>query len=101
MYLLICTLNNDLLRNAVNDIVSGDNSVIQATWLTGESGKDTMIRETPAIAGTLKSLLRGKEQDVLLARIEDKSKLDMVLHHMKAINTNDGSMDYFAIPLVS
>lgn len=101
MFLLVCALNNEAAKESVEAIVSSEKEVKMMTWLTGENGKSKITNDRPFIGGSLMSMFRYEEQEVLMAKIIGKENVDRIVARLKKLNANNGELDYYVVPLVA
>lgn len=101
MYLLIYTLRDHIEKGIIEAMISKNDKVSQASWIGAENMKEKEFNDLPSIGGSIKSLFRNKEQDILLARVEEKATLDTLISQINEAQTTSDLKDYLVIPLVS
>jgi hypothetical protein len=94
-------MNKGCAKAMVQEVVENKKQVKSLTWLTGENGKTKVLKETPMIGGSLKSLFNYEEQEVLLAKIDGRKNVDSILNHIKKIGVNDSELDCFVVSLIA
>jgi len=101
MFLLICALDKDVSKESVESIVSNDQEVKLVTWMNGQNGKGKELKDTPFIGGSLMSMFKYEEQEVLMVKIIGKDNVDRIVTNLKHLTTVNGELDYYVVPLVA
>lgn len=99
MFLLICMLEKGISKEKIDSIIACEKNVQIITWLNGENGKVKEVNDNPMIVGTLRSIFKCKEQDVLLAKIEGRKNVDLIIKYISDISRINRNLEYFVIPL--
>lgn len=100
MYLLICTLEKDIVKESVISSIEDNESVESITWLSGEDGKKKLISFNPMVGGSINGLSKYEEQDVMLATIKDKDAIGTVVGSICSSGTSE-DLNYYVVPLIS
>jgi len=101
MFLLICALDKEISKESVEAIVAQDKNVKLMTWMNGQNGKSKALKDTPFIGGSLMSMFKYEEQEVLMAKVIGKDNLDRVVNNIKDLNVLRGELNYYVVPLVA
>lgn len=101
MFLLICALDKEISKESVEELVAGEKEVKLLTWMSGQNGKVKELKDTPLIGGSIMSMFRYEEQEVLMAKIMGKENVDRIVGHLKELNKFSDELDYYVVPLVA
>lgn len=101
MYLFVCAMEKGDLKYEISEIIRNKTIIDQATWIMGENGSDYDISENPVVIGSLASLLKNKEQDVLLAKVRGMDNVNLFKQYLQTKKEQKHNCEYFVLQLVA
>ena len=101
MYLLVCSVEKEVLKSELSYALNENEAVENAIWLNGENAKEIESSDMSLAIGSMTSLFTNKEKNVLLAKIRGKESVEKVINYIKSYSGKLNPVDYFVIALVA